>query len=95
MTDEPDVEADGYQKMPRDLTKVRATDVGYDVLFYPSGYSCSQEQYLETYALMAQWNPLEVGGGKMAGLVERYLRTGDTHEEPENPFDEGEFIDEW
>lgn len=65
------------------------------VIFYPSGYQCGYEEYQKAYGAVAQWNPLEVGGNKMAGLIERYLRTGDPHEAPEDPFGEGGFIDEW
>lgn len=94
-----DVQPDGFQATPFDLSKVHATEMGYsEVMFSPSGFKCSLKTYEETFVLMAQWNPLEVGGNKMAGLIERYLRTGDPHEEPEDPFAIGGrdgFIDEW
>lgn len=86
-------------QMPTDLSRVTATVVGNTVRFSPSGYTCPWEVYDATFQLVSLWNPLETVGssGKMIGLVERYLRTGDPHEEPVDPFEQpGEgFIDEW
>lgn len=86
MTDNP---------MPTDLTEVTAVQQYGVVTFLPSQFSCSESEFTEAYQTVQAWNLLELGSGKMLGLTERYLRTGDPKENPADPFDSEGFIDEW